>query len=176
MKKVLAVVFFLMFAWVGIASAHGPSRQKVTESIEINAAPAVVWNIIKDFGNAHAWMPMVAGTTSQGGNEKGATRELTLKKGGVVKEELKSYDAEKMSFQYKIHEVDPAILPVANYSATITVEPSGSGSKVEWHGAFYRSWMTNNPPPEQNEEAAIKAVSGLYKESLANLKALAEKQ
>jgi hypothetical protein len=31
------------------ASAHGPSRQKITESIEINAPPAKVWAAISDF-------------------------------------------------------------------------------------------------------------------------------
>lgn len=176
MKKFLTFVSVMLFAWVGVASAHGPSRQKVTETIEINAAPEAVWNIIKDFGNPHAWLPMVASTTAQGGNEPGATRELTLKKGGVIKEELKKYEPAKMSYQYKITEVDPTVLPVANYSSSISVEAAGSGSKVEWNGAFYRSWMTNNPPPEQNEEAAIKAVTGIYKEGLANLKALVEKK
>ncbi|HUL10886.1 MAG TPA: SRPBCC family protein [Methylococcaceae bacterium] len=176
MKRFLTLIALMMFAWVGVANAHGPSRQKLTETVEINAAPAKVWNIIKDFGNAHAWMPMVASTTSQGGNAAGATRELTLKKGGVIKEELTGYEAEKMSYKYKISEnPDCAVLPVNNYTSNIAVEASGSGSKVTWNGAYYRCFLQNNPPPDQNEEAANKAVTAIYKESLANLKALAEK-
>ena len=175
MKKLFALAAVAAFAWVGVVEAHGPSRQKLTETIEINAAPDKVWSIIKDFGNA-SWMPMVANTAAQGGNAAGGTRELTLKKGGVIKEELKTYEADKMSFSYKISEnPDCAVLPVNNYSSNIEVEASGSGSKVTWNGAYYRCFLQNNPPPDQNEEAANKAVTAVYKESLANLKALAEK-
>lgn len=177
MKNLVLFASAVILAFTGAANAHGPTRQKVAESIEINASPDAVWNIIKDFGNAHAWMPMIAKTEAQGGHEKGATRTLTTKTGGVIKEELKSYEADKKSFSYRIsEEPDCAVLPVKNYSASISVEPAGSGSKVEWHGAFYRCFMNNNPPPDQNEEAAIKAVTAIYKESLANLKALAEKK
>lgn len=176
MKKLLSVAMALTFAWAGTAGAHGPSRQKLTETVEINAAPAAVWDIIKDFGNAHAWMPMVAGTTSQGGNAAGATRELSLKKGGAIKEELKSYEADKMSFSYKMENPDCGVLPVNNYSSNISVEAAGGGSKVTWNGAYYRCFLANNPPPDQNEEAANKAIEAVYKESLANLKALAEKK
>ncbi|MDD5034049.1 MAG: SRPBCC family protein [Methylococcaceae bacterium] len=177
MKKLLALGSAMMFAWVGAAQAHGPTRQKVTETIEINAAPAAVWNIVKDFGNPQNWMPMVASSKASGGNEAGANRELTLKKGGVIKEELKNFDAAKMSYQYRISEdPDCKVLPVNNYSSTLTVSAAGAGSTVEWKGAFYRCFLNNNPPPDQNEEAAIHAVTGLYKESLTNLKALAEKK
>jgi carbon monoxide dehydrogenase subunit G len=176
MKKLLALGAVVLFACAGVANAHGPSRQKMTETIEINAASDKVWNIIKDFGNPHVWMPMVASTTSQGGNAVGATRELTLKKGGVIKEELTGYEEDKMSYKYKISEnPDCAVLPVNNYTSNITVEVAGSGSKVTWNGAYYRCFLQNNPPPDQNEEAANTAVSAIYKESLANLKALAEK-
>lgn len=46
---------------------------------------------------------------------------------------------------------------------------------MTWDGAFYRGYMNNDPPPELNDEAAKKAVSGLYKASLENVKAKAEK-
>ncbi|HYE37627.1 SRPBCC family protein [Methylocaldum sp.] len=177
MKKLLSFVAVLSLLWAGFANAHGPSRQKVTETVEINAAPDAVWAFVGDWANPQKWLPMVESTTAQGGNEKGATRELKLKSGGVIKEELKNYDAAKMNVQYKITEVDPKDLPVANYSSTIKVEPNpAGGSKVEWNGAFYRSFMNNNPPPEESDEAAVNAVTTLYKEGLANLKAMAEKK
>lgn len=81
-----------------------------------------------------------------------------------------------MSYLYKITEVDPKDLPVANYSSTLSVTAAGAGSIVEWSGAFYRSFMNNNPPPEQNDEAALKAVTSVYKEGLANPKGPAEKK
>ncbi|BBA34372.1 MxaD gene product [Methylocaldum marinum] len=177
MKKLLSLVAVLSLLWVGFANAHGPTRQKVTESIEINAAPEAVWALVGDWANLQNWLPVVESSTAQGSTEKGATRELKLKSGGVIKEELKSYDASKMTLQYKINEVDPKDLPVANYSASIKVEPNpAGGSKVVWNGAFYRSFMNNNPPPEESDEAAVKAVTAIYKEGLANLKAVAEQK
>ena len=65
---------------------------------------------------------------------------------------------------------------MTNYSSTITVKAEGSGSVVEWRGAFYRAYPNNNPPPDQNDEAAVAAVTGVYKAGLANLKAIAEKK
>lgn len=175
MRRTVSVAVAVLAAWSGMALAHGPSRQKVEESIDIGAPPATVWEVVKDFGTMHTWCPRIAGTSGQGGNEKGATRELKLANGHVIKEELKSYEADKMSFQYKITEVDPADFPVANYSSTFEVKAGDAGgSKVEWSGAFYRSFMTNNPPPEQNDAAAFAAVTTLYKECLASLKTLAE--
>lgn len=175
MKIIVALTAASGLLCSGLAAAHGPSRQKVEEKIDISAPPAAVWDVIKDFGTMHTWCPKVVSETSQGGNEKGATRELKLASGRSIKEELKSYDAEKRSYSYKITEVDPADMPVANYSSTIEIKDGASGgSTVEWSGAFYRSFMTNNPPPDQNEEAAIKAVTGLYTECLGKLKSVAE--
>lgn len=122
---------------------------------------------------------MVASTAGQGGNDAGATRELTLKSGAVIKEELKKYEEAGKSLSYKIVKdgVDMKVLPVNDYSAKITVTAEGSGAKVEWNGAFYRGYMNNCPcPPELSDEAATEAVSKVYKDSLANLKALAEKK
>lgn len=121
-------------------------------------------------------MPQIASTTSQGGNVQGAKRELTLKKGGVIKEELKSINEANMTFSYKISEnPDCSVLPVNNYSSNIDVEASGNGTKVTWNGAYYRCFLQNNPPSDQNEEAANKAIEAIYKEALTNLKAIAEK-
>ncbi len=68
--------------------------------------------------------------------------------------------------------VDVKVLPVNNYSSTIDIVPSDDGktSTVEWHGAFYRGYPNNDPPPDLNDEAAIKAVSGVYQAGLAALK------
>jgi Polyketide cyclase / dehydrase and lipid transport len=43
----------------GVALTHGPTRQKVSETITINAAPAAVWVRIKDFGAMNTWHPAV---------------------------------------------------------------------------------------------------------------------
>ncbi|CAL1238992.1 SRPBCC family protein [Candidatus Methylocalor cossyra] len=178
MNKLCSAVAAASLLWAGYAQAHGPTRQKLSESIEINAPPEAVWAIVGDFAHPEKWLPMVESTTAQGGNEKGASRELHLKAGGTLKEELRDYDAEKRVLKYKIVDpTDPKVLPVNNYASEIVVEPGpGGGSKVEWKGAYYRWFLNNNPPADQNEQAANSAVGKLYKEGLANLKAVAEKK
>ena len=175
MKKIAALVSIALFAWGSAAHAHGGTRQKVVESIEINAAPDAVWNLIKEFGDAK-WVPAVAGISVNNVGDK-VVRTLTLKKGGEIKEELKEADAATKTLKYRIHdEPDCKVFPTNNYSATISVTPVGDGSKVEWLSAAYRCFTPNNPPPGEDEKAAIEAMTTLSKEALANLKALAEKK
>ncbi len=152
------------------ASAHGPTRQKVTETIEINAPADKVWAAIGNFQDM-GWHPAVAKTEGKGGNDANATRTLTLKSGGVIEEQLTKYDATGKSLSYEITKVDVKVLPVANYSSTLTVSAEGAKSKVEWRGAFYRGFLNNDPPPELSDEAAVKAVKGVYKGGLDALKA-----
>jgi hypothetical protein len=151
--------------------AHGPSRQKVTETIGIDAPPAKVWAAIADFHDM-SWLPGVAKTTGAGGNEPDtAKRQLTLDGGATIDESLYKYDAGEMSYSYRIDNVDVKVLPVNNYSSTITVVPADGGkSTVEWRGAFYRGFPNNDPPPELNDEAGIKAVTAIYRKGLENLK------
>ncbi|MGD9658397.1 MAG: SRPBCC family protein, partial [Methylocystis sp.] len=89
----------------GSALAHGPSRQKVVEKIEIDAPAAKVWEIIGNFQDL-SWHPGVAKTEGTGGNAVDAKRKLTLKNGGVIDESLTKYDADGKSMSYKIDAVD----------------------------------------------------------------------
>ena len=156
------------------AQAHGPTRQKVAETVEINAPADKVWAVVGNFQDA-SWIPVVEKTEGKGGNEVKATRTLTLKGGATVEEELAKYDSEKKTFMYRINKVDVKTLPVNDYSSTIEVEGDGAKTKVTWRGAFYRGYMNNDPPPDLNDEASKKAVQGLYRASLDNLKAKVEK-
>lgn len=157
--------------------ADGPTRLKLTEQTEINAPPAKVWEMIKDFCSISNWHPAIANCVSEGGNAAGAKRVLTLKQEGNprIDEEMLTYDAEAMTFKYKIKKVDPKVLPVTSYISFISVKPNDKGgSIVSWNGSFYRGYLNNNPPPELNDQAAIKAVTGIYQSGLANLKKLGE--
>ena len=156
------------------AQAHGPTRQKVSESIEINAPADKVWATVGNFQDA-GWIPVVEKTEGKGGNEPKATRVLTLKGGPTVEEALVKHDPDKKTLAYRITKVDVKTLPVNDYSSTIEVEGEGAKTKVTWRGAFYRGYMNNDPPADLNDEASKKAVLGLYKASLENLKAKVEK-
>jgi hypothetical protein len=63
---------------------------------------------------------------------------------------------------------------VTNYTSTISVSNDGGKAIVEWRGAFYRGFPNNDPPPDRNDEAAVKAITGVYTSGLANLKKLVE--
>lgn len=153
-----------------VAFAHGASRLKLTEFVEIDAPAAKVWQVIGNFHDM-SWLPIVAKTTGAGGNEPDvAKRELTLKSGAKIEESLYKYDAEAMSYSYFMDKVDVKVLPVTNYSATLVVLPEGSKSKVEWRGAFFRADPLFNPPPGLDDAAATKAVTALYVPGLAALK------
>ena len=158
-----------------VAWAHGPTRQKVTETVTIKAAPDVVWAKIKDYGAMQDWHPAIDKTVADKGSAVGSVRSLTLKGGGTIVEELESYSDAERKFSYKMK--DPGPVPVNNYSSTLSVKTGEGGSSVvEWRGAFYRKFMNNDPPPEQNDEAAVKAITGIYQLGLGNLKALLEKR
>lgn len=152
-----------------VALAHGPTRQKVTETVEINAPADKVWATIGNFQDM-SWHPAVAKLEGTGGNDANATRTLTLTSGGTIEEKLLSHDPAKMVYKYEITKVDPKVLPVNNYSSNISVKGDGSKSTVEWKGAFYRGFMNNDPPPEMNDEASKKAVEGVYRAGLDALK------
>lgn len=158
-----------------VAWAHGPTRQKVTETVTIKATPDAVWAKIKEYGAMQDWHPAVDKTVADKGNAVGSIRTLTLKGGGNIVEELESYSDAERKFGYRMK--DPGPVPVSNYSSTIAVKPAdGGGSVVEWRGAFYRKYMNNDPPPDQNDEAAVKAITDIYQAGLGNLKALLEKK
>jgi hypothetical protein len=171
-RRSLAVAALSLISFA--AFAHGPSRQKVTEKIEIGAPAAKVWAAVGNFQDM-SWLPGVAKTDGTGDNTPDqAKRKLTLKDGGVIEETLTKYDAAGMSLSYRIDQVDVKVLPVNNYSSTLSVKEEGGKSVVEWKGAFYRGFMNNDPPPELSDEAAVKAVAGIYKAGLDALKAKIE--
>ena len=157
-----------------VALAHGPTRQKVVEKITIDAPADAVWAQIKDFDALAKWHPAVAESPADKGNTEGSVRTVKIKGGGSLVESLERYNAEGKSYTYRAK--DGGALPVTNYTSTITVSGDGAKSTVEWRGAFYRGFPNNDPPPDQNDEAAVKAVTGVYQAGLANLKSLAEKK
>ncbi len=156
----------------GAAFAHGPTRQKVTEKVTINAPADVVWARIRNFDALKDWHPAVAESPADKGNAEGSVRQLKLKGGGELTETLEAYDDAKKRYSYRAK--DGGALPVTNYTSTISVAADGSGSVVEWRGAFYRGYPNNDPPPDRNDEAAVKAVTAVYQAGLANLKKLVE--
>ncbi len=176
MKSIkLAVISLLLLP--ALALAHGPSRQKVTESIEIDASPDKVWAIVQDFCSIQDWHSGIKTCQSDSG-DIGAIREIELVNGEKINEKLFKRDAEKLRLQYAMQLEKGRVvegLPIATHGSTITVSDNGGKSTVEWKGAFYRSFPGQQPPPELSDAACIEAVTKMYKDGLQGLKAMAEK-
>ena len=154
------------------SDAHGPTRQKVVETIRIEAPAAIVWARVKNFDALKAWHPAVEASPADQGNSEGSVRQVSLKGGGTLVETLERYDDAAMRYSYRAK--DGGALPVTNYTSTISVSGDGTSAVVEWRGAFYRGYPNNDPPPDKNDEAAVKAVTAVYQSGLANLKKLIE--
>lgn len=189
MKQLTKALLLIVALLPALAFAHGAPRLKVSESIMINAEPAAVWAAVKDFDNAHSWIPAVEATEAKGGNEQGATRTLTLQGGATVSETLKKFDDAGMSYMYQITDISKAgevddhgemhevpAFPVSKYKAWVKVEAAEGGAKVTWLAKFFRAYHgSHEPPAELNDDTAKAAVSGLFTSSLENLKAMLEK-
>ena len=168
----MACVATLVTLFSSASQAHGPTRQKAVERITVNAPPSAVWAKLKNFDALKDWHPAVAESPADKGNSVGSVRQLKLKGGGDQTETLESHDDAKMKYSYRAK--DGGALPVSNYTSTISVSGEGNQSVVEWRGAFYRAYQNNDPPPDQNDDAAVKAITGVYKGGLENLKKLVE--
>jgi mxaD protein len=177
MKRSLSIALtFAVLALLAVPlSAHGPTPQKVDETVAIAASPDVVWNLVKDFAAISAWHPDVAKSEGRGGNEAGGERDVVLKSGGQVTDSLDEYVAKDMTYSYRLAKENIDAIPVSFYSATLQVKPGANGgSEVEWLGRFYRADTGNEPPPEKSDEAAIAAMTKFFQDGLAGLKQKAE--
>ena len=159
------------------AAAHGPTPQKVEESIAIAAPPDAVWAVVKDFDGLAKWNPQVESSEGRGGNAADGERDVVLKSGGKLVDSLDEYLDEEMSYSYRLATPDIEAFPVSFYSATLSVKPDGNGgSEVSWEGRLYRADTGNFPSETQNDQAAIDAVSSFFQAGLTTLKQQVEGQ
>ena len=171
-RRVLATL--LLAFTTGSALAHGPTPQKVAQTVTIKASPDAVWKVVGDFGGIGSWHPDVAKAEATGGNAEGATRKVTLKSGGTLVEGLDEWKGPERTYSYRMSDPDLTALPVSSYSATLTVTPDGDGSKVEWMGRFYRGDTGNEPPDTLSDEAGREAMNRYFGDGLKGLKAKLE--
>lgn len=168
--------FFLFLSMLVLNStvySHGPSRQKVSEKIEINASPEKVWSIVKKFSN-FKWNPSVKEVNAQG-EKVDSLRELNFGDAKVIKQKLEKLDDNKRLIGWRIIETNNDIMPVNSYSAKIFVKDAEGGKTlVNYKAGFYRGFMGNDPPTELNDENSKIKVSNFIKESLKGLKKIAE--
>lgn len=174
--RLLAGAVAAAMAMTGAAWAHGPSRLKTEMTVLLDATPAEVWEAIGRFDDM-GWHPAIAETRmvpegAPADQPEESTRLLVLESGGEITETLTRIDPEGMQYRYMITQVDPAVLPVTNYSSTLQVSDRDGRAEVLWRAGYYRGFPNNDPPADQNDDAATAAVEGVYQ---AGMDALAER-
>lgn len=156
-------------------SAHGPTPQKVLETVEIATPIDKVWREVADFGAIAAWNPALKASQSVGGNERGAKRVLTFANGEKLEEDLDTYDPAAHEYTYRMTTPNVAALPASSYSVVFRLTPSGQGTQIEWKSRLYRGDTGNEPPANLSDEAAVAAMQTLFKTGLDHLKTTLEK-
>ena len=151
-----------------LAAAQSAGAAQVTQSVTTSASPAKVWSLIGKFEDIANWLPGAVSSPANHDSIVGSVRVITLKAPGnpTVTEKLTARHAH--SYSYAILQVDPKVLPVTGYASTISVAPGGTGSTVTWQSTF-------QPAAGSDDAAAEKAVTGLYRAGLDNIKTMVEK-
>lgn len=163
-------VLFCAVALAAEAQACGPSRQKAVESIEIEAPADKVWALIGNFQDM-TWHPQITASDADPTLEPEVTkRRLTAKGGALITDRLTKYDPAAHSIGFMTDEADQSVLPVTGYNSTLTVREMGGRTYLEWRGAFSRGYLKADPPPDQNDEAALRAVTAFQHAGLEALK------
>ena len=153
-KSVLAAVAALVTLVPAAAYAID-----VSETMDSALSAAAVWTKVGDFCGIAKWHPAVKNCTLS--QKDGATfRLLDLGDKASVLEKLVSRDDAKRSYTYMIVE---GVLPVQNYTSTISIAEAGAGSKITWVGKFDAKGA-----PDAD---AAKVISGVYKAGVAPLAA-----
>jgi hypothetical protein len=123
---------------------------EVTSDVTFIASADEVWDAIGPFCSISDWYPGLDSCTEE--QIDGAThRRLVTADGGQFLEKLLAHDDEAMNYRYAIVE---GPLPVANYSATISVTQLGDQTRVVWSGTF--------EPKGASEAEAVDVVTGVY--------------
>ncbi len=157
------------------AEAHGPTPQKVEETIEIAAPPATVWAKVKAFTDIGDWHPGIKSSAAGKDENGGEIRTIILKSNdGELVEGLDYRTEEEMKMGWRLSKENVDAFPVSSYSAAISVEPAGDGSTVRWLARLYRADTTNEPAPGKDDASAVQASSDFIKQGLEGLKAKLE--
>lgn len=143
---------------------------EVKESVTIAVPAEKIWGLIGDFNNLPKWHPAVAKSALETKDNK-TYRIVTLKAPNdpTITEGLLGHDDAKMQYSYDISKVDPALLPVQNYTANITVHPTTEGkTTVSWEAHFM-------PVGKVTPEEAQKIVKGIFTSGLNNIDVVLKK-
>ncbi len=181
MHKSLFLLTILCFLPLGV-QAHGPSPQKAVKEITIQAAPAKVWTLVKDFAGIDKWHPDVVSVKydSRADPESGKDlphRLVILKNGTGFLEKLREVDEANMKMDFKMVEGADSTIPVSNYRTVIQVKQGDIAniSILTFTGRYYNKANSMEAKPGMDNPTANKAIHDLYDKGLAGIKQVLEK-
>jgi hypothetical protein len=129
--------------------------QTVTDSVDLLAPPDRVWALIGQFGGM--WHPLIAKIKLTGAGI-GQLRTIETIDGKQIIERLDATDDSRRSYRYG----GITGIPAADYTGTLTAEPKGTGTTVEWRVEY----LADGQP-----DIIVKSiVSTLLKTGLGGLK------
>ena len=130
----------------------------VSSDVTFVASADEVWGAIGPFCAISHWYPGVYSCTEEQIN--GVThRRLVTADGNKFLEKLVAHDDAAMTYSYTIVE---GPLPVANYTATISVSQSGEETRVVWGATFEPSGAT--------EAKAVDVMKGVFDTGLEGIR------
>ena len=176
MKTIAKFVAVAVLATSSVLANADAGDLNIFHTIDIDAPADQVWAVAGNFGGIQRWSP---GTESSrlvlhDRNETGAIRLLRRRSDGTqVTEKLLDYDPYNMRMVYTY--VD-GVVRASDYRSELVVKEINEGkSRVEWRGQFRRlAYWTDNPPPGQDDKAALDFLNGAYVSGLAGLKKAVE--
>ncbi|GHB70956.1 hypothetical protein GCM10010377_71990 [Streptomyces viridiviolaceus] len=113
------------------------NTRTLVRSTVLAATPGQVWAAIGDFGGLARWHPHVPPSTIEDDadpEDPGAVRAFAIDGKVVARERLLDRDPEAHWYRYTL--LDPLVLPVGDYVATIAVHPHADGAEVRWSAVY----------------------------------------
>jgi hypothetical protein len=104
--------------------------QTVVQNVDLAASPDQVWTLIGQFGGI-LWHPLVAKVHLTGAGI-GQLRTIETIDGKQIIERLEAIDASQRYYRYQ----NISGIPAEDYTGTLDVKPTGTGSSVEWRAQY----------------------------------------
>ena len=97
-------------------------------TVDIDASPERVWEVLGDIGSVDRWIPGVTSVTVAG-----MARVCGFEDGHSQNEQILDYSPETRSYRYLI---EGALLPIADNTGAFTVEAADGRARVVWESSF----------------------------------------
>lgn len=135
---------------------------RVFHSTILKAPSDRVWQVLRDFGGLHRWLPGIAQCVIEDGNrgdQVGAIRHLVASDGAQFREQLVALSDYDLTLAYTILE---APFMVSDHLAELRVIPvtEGGGSFVGWSAEFSCS-------PQEQEKIGRLMVDEVFRPGLS---------